>query len=549
MTDKQAGVGAPVAVLHAAVAPDARIDEQDVLVEVKTVSESLRRLGYEPVALATTLDLEATAQALRDLRPSLVVNLVESIGGRDRLQSLAPLLLEAMQLPYTGCGSIAAVQTGSKLAAKRLMRRAGIPTPPWAELAGRAASRDVAVLSGPLRYPALLKSAWDHASFGLEEVYASAAELEEALRRRRRRDAGTELPPVEELFAETYVEGREFNLSLLEGEGGKDGVEVLPAAEMRFVDYPEGKPRIVGYAAKWEAGSFEFTHTLRCFDFDGEDESLVAHLAELARRCWGLFELSGYARVDFRVDSGGGAWVLEVNTNPCLSPDAGLAAAAERGGLSYDALVGRLVRAALERAGCRGNGTLRPGVQKPRSASPAHSASPPRQVSEGTPAVRVRMREEVIPEDVEAVWSITASSGFFSDAEIQLAAELVQERLERGESSGYHFLFAEPVRGARRMLGYSCYGPIPCTGGSYDLYWIAVDAEGRGRGLGTELLRHSEERILRLGGRRIYVETSSRSQYEPTRGFYAGRGYRVETVLADFYAPGDGKVIFVKELR
>jgi D-alanine-D-alanine ligase len=544
MTDRGSDVGGPVAVLHGAVAPDARKDEQDVLVQVRAVSDSLKRLGFEPSAVALDLDLQAAADSLRSLRPRLVFNLVESIGGRDRLQTLAPLLLESLHLPYTGCSSTAMASSGTKLSAKGLLRRAGLPTPPW------AVPVEISAGTACIEYPALLKSVWDHASFGLEEVYESAPQLARALERRWTRSGRSDLPPAEELFAESYVEGREFNLSLLEAE---DGVETLPPAEMRFVDYPEGKPRIVGYAAKWDEGSFEYNHTVRSFDFDTPDETLLGRLAELARRCWELFELSGYARVDFRVDAGGRAWILEVNANPCLSPDAGFVAAAERAGFHYDEVVGRLVRTALRRGETAGSPQYAPAQDalSPDRASDSPATAQlvePAQTPPEKPPKTV-LRERVQPGDVDAVRAIVVSSGFFSESEIQLATELVQERLERGEASGYHFLFADSADRPGEPVGYTCFGPIPCTSASYDLYWIAIRGSGRGHGLGTELLRQSEQRIRRLGGRRIYVETSSRPQYAPTRGFYASRGYRVETVLADFYSPGDGKVIFVKELE
>jgi D-alanine-D-alanine ligase len=137
-------------------------------------------------------------------------------------------------------------------------------------------------------------------------------------------------------FAEAFVAGRELNLSLLAGE-------VLPPAEIDFAAYPEGKPRIVGWAAKWDEGSFEYHHTPRRFDFPAADEALLAELAHLARACWRLFALAGYARVDFRVDGGGRPHILEVNTNPCLSPDAGFAAAVERAGLAYETAIARIV--------------------------------------------------------------------------------------------------------------------------------------------------------------------------------------------------------------
>ncbi len=160
-------------------------------------------------------------------------------------------------------------------------------------------------------------------------------------------------------------------------------------------------------------------------------------------------------------------------------------------------------------------------------------------------AEKIRMREEVRPSDAKQVRVITESTGFFYPDEIDTAVELVQERLERGMKSGYHFLFADQ---GERPVGYTSFGQIACTRSSWDLYWIAVHADMRGKGLGTTLLEESERRIAARGGTRVYIETSSRSQYDPTRAFYLARGYHEEARLPDYYAPGDAKVIYVKEL-
>lgn len=134
---------------------------------------------------------------------------------------------------------------------------------------------------------------------------------------------------------------------------------------------------------------------------------------------------------------------------------------------------------------------------------------------------------------------------FFSTEEVAVAGELMTERLLRGPASGYEFLVAgEPGE----PLAYSCYGPIPATRGRYDLYWIAVAPRLRGRGLGRELLRATEDAIVREGGVRIYAQTSSRPAYAPTRAFYAAMGYRLAATLEDYYRPGDGQCIFVRDL-
>ena len=155
------------------------------------------------------------------------------------------------------------------------------------------------------------------------------------------------------------------------------------------------------------------------------------------------------------------------------------------------------------------------------------------------------LREQVRPSDRQEVRSILESSGFFYPAEVEVAVELVEERLAKGEASGYFFLFADGPQGT---LGYACFGPIALTRASYDLFWIAVRQDHRRRGLGRQLLAASERAIRGRGGRRVYVETSSRPQYEPTRQFYMRCGYRVEAVLEEFYGPGDGKIVFVKVL-
>lgn len=155
------------------------------------------------------------------------------------------------------------------------------------------------------------------------------------------------------------------------------------------------------------------------------------------------------------------------------------------------------------------------------------------------------LRTEPQPADRERVREIVTATDFFRAEEIDVAVELVDERLERGAASDYCFVFADE-RGV--TLGYSCFGPIPLTVASWDLYWIAVDPARQGRGLGRRLLAASEDEIRRRGGTRVYVDTSTRDQYTPTRAFYEHCGYDLAARLADFYAPGDGKAVYCKVL-
>ena len=149
-------------------------------------------------------------------------------------------------------------------------------------------------------------------------------------------------------------------------------------------------------------------------------------------------------------------------------------------------------------------------------------------------------------DDPEKVRAIVEATGFFSDEEVEISVELVRERLSRGIESGYYFLFAENNKG--KLVGYTCYGPVAGTKSSFDLYWIVVDNDCQGYGTGKLLNSKTEDLVREMGGTRIYAETSSREQYEQTRAFYRKAGYHEIAYLEDFYAPDDGKIIFVKKV-
>jgi GNAT superfamily N-acetyltransferase len=157
----------------------------------------------------------------------------------------------------------------------------------------------------------------------------------------------------------------------------------------------------------------------------------------------------------------------------------------------------------------------------------------------------VGFRTTVMENDVKTVRAITDSTGFFYPEEVDTAVELVEDRLLKGPRCGYHFLFAEQ---GGRVVGFTSYGPIACTKESWDLYWIVVAGDYRGKGLGTQLLERTETAISGLGGTRVYIETSARPLYTPTRAFYLARGYAQVAELEDFYGPGDAKAMYLKVL-
>ncbi len=334
-----------VAVVHNAVAADSPPDERDVLSQVSAVQDALEALGHEAWPLPCSLDLESVRVRLEAERPDLVFNLVESLNGKGRLIHLFPAMLDSAGFPYTGSKTEAIWLTSHKVMAKERLAAAGLPTPYWvgpdpAELP--PIHRPQKNING-LRQTWIVKSLWEHASVGLEGASiidaASEGRVLDELRLRSPLLGGA-------CFGEVFIEGREFNLSVL---AGPDGPQVLPPAEILFEGYGS-RPRIVGYRAKWQEDSYEYSHTPRRFDFGPDDLFLLSDLKDIAARCWQLFALKGYARIDFRVDEKGRPFILEINANPCLSPDAGFAAATARQGMTIPQTIERILEDAT---GCR----------------------------------------------------------------------------------------------------------------------------------------------------------------------------------------------------
>jgi len=155
------------------------------------------------------------------------------------------------------------------------------------------------------------------------------------------------------------------------------------------------------------------------------------------------------------------------------------------------------------------------------------------------------LRDVATEADRNSVLSLVVATGVFREPEIPVAIEVLDARLQKGPASGYEFLFAD-VAGS--SIGYACYGYNEMTESSWELYWIAVDPRSQGQGVGRMLMDEVHARVAAAGGRRICLDTSSRADYEPTRRFYLGNGYRIVAQLEDYYGPGDAKVIFQRDL-
>jgi D-alanine-D-alanine ligase len=305
----------------------------DDALEAVSVAGALEGLGFTTKIIEVALDL-ASIETLHSLRPLLVFNLVDAINCDSRLAPLVPVRLDALGIAYTGCRTSALFQTLSKVGTKLRLAHAGLPTPEW--------STDGTGLNRTARV--IVKALWEHGSLGLDATSVlRCADASQIVTART-------LHLKTEHFVEAYIEGREFHLALLDRISA---VEVLPIAEILFGGLGVHAPKIFGYDAKWTPDSSVYIGTLRRFGLEQDEPQLAKTLKRLALACWTLFRLSGYARVDFRVDPTGAPFIIDVNPNPYLTPDTEDAAAAAEAGLSYQDLVGAIVESSLSASKAR----------------------------------------------------------------------------------------------------------------------------------------------------------------------------------------------------
>jgi D-alanine-D-alanine ligase len=293
-------------------------------------------MGHEVQCVAFSLDMGSAAGTLRRLAPDVVFNLVESVGGSARLAHLAPALLEHLGLIFTGSGSQAMYLTTGKILAKQMLALRDLPTPSW---------RNESSTDPEPGRTFIIKSVWEHASLGLDDEavisYPKSGALAASI-------AGRAVEYGGEWFAEEFIWGREFSVAML---GNGDGFQVLHPAEILFRGFG-AKPAVVGYKAKWDVESPEYEGTPRTFLFPDSDSFLLESLRRMTAQCIRLFGLAGYARVDFRVDQEGRPYIIDINANPCIAPDAGFAAALEHSDIEYSDAIDSIVKNAISGARC-----------------------------------------------------------------------------------------------------------------------------------------------------------------------------------------------------
>jgi len=309
-------------------------DSEDVLNEISVVVNALRDMGYQYITYGVSSrreDIINLIIRLMDYSPTVIFNIVEDV----KLSAPVTAVFEIMGFSYTGSPHESISITTNKAATKAMLIGNNILTPRWMVF------KQQTPMNYAYPFPVILKPIYEDASVGIGDgsVISEMSKLMEKLDYMLNRYQ-------QPILVEEYIDGREFNVSLLEDLDGEP--EVLPVAEVVFSDWPEDKPKIVGYSAKWDNSSFEFNNTHRRFN---PQDAPLKMIKDLSIKCWNIFNLKGYARLDMRMDKNGNLYIVEINANPCISPDAGFMASAREASYSANDVIERLLLSAMSASG------------------------------------------------------------------------------------------------------------------------------------------------------------------------------------------------------
>ena len=300
-------------------------DELDVLDQVEFIEKHLKELEIDVYRKGITSSFMKEIEELSGEKPDFVFNLVESINNKGELSYFIPALLNLNGIPYSGNSLEAIFTTTSKILTSRRLRTAGISNPK-----AFSPSQHHLLIPGN-KY--IVKPVWEDGSLGITEESVFIFNNNGVAERLKALDDT-------HWFIEDFVDGREFNISVLSGEKGP---QIMPPAEIVFKNYTGNKPKIVDFKAKWEMESFEYVNTVREFPGTDLNPVLKEKLMSTALRCWHVFGLKGYARVDMRTDENENPFVIEINANPCISPDGGFVAATKEAGLQFNEVLHRII--------------------------------------------------------------------------------------------------------------------------------------------------------------------------------------------------------------
>jgi D-alanine-D-alanine ligase len=307
---------------------DGTEDAQDTMVQVSSINDALISSGYQTNIIYFDQNLKLLSNEIKKFSPDIIFNLVED----ENDIYYPPIVSENLDIKYTGADAGLILLTHNKIKLKKFLnnfKNSFFEIPSHIHLKEnnlRTECRKV-----------IIKPVAKHGSFGIDsESVCENFEHDDIVKilKKKQVDEGIEF------FAEEYIEGREFNIGILNNE-------ILPFAEIIFKDFAENKPKIIDYKAKWISDSFEFNSTPREFNFL-DDNDLTKRLKAASLELIRLLNINRFIRFDFRVVNNGMPYIVDINTNPCLSYDGGFFAACKEKGLSYSDMIEMILKEAYE---------------------------------------------------------------------------------------------------------------------------------------------------------------------------------------------------------
>jgi D-alanine-D-alanine ligase len=495
-----------------------------VMDQVNAVANSLEKLGIEFEVMPVE-NLRHLAEILINRSEKLIFNLMEEFAGSIREACLVPALCESFGTGCTGNGTEALFLSQDKARAKAILIAEGLPCPAGVSIKpGHSLPAD-----DMEKGMYIIKPACCDASEGIE--IDSVVTIPSVA-------ANERIKLIHEKFAqdaivEQYIPSRELNVSAIETT---TGVRVLPLAEIDFSAFSKKQLKLVDYQAKWIKDSFGYNNTPRIIPAT-LDEAIANQVRSLAIQAWQALGCSGYARVDFRLDEEDCPFVLEVNPNPDISPDAGFAAALNAAEIPYEQFVLMMLENAIHRR--NEPGLVARGSSLEDSSHETRDTSP---INLMNPQITIRLADR---NDEAAVLDIIERTDFFRPVEIDIAWEVFVEAAQAKEGCTYQSYVSEIDK---KVVGWICFGATPCTLGTFDIYWIAVDPSTQRQGIGRYMLNFAQKIIEKQKGRLMIIETSGTPRYEPTQVFYEKNGFFLAARIPDFYAPEDDKLVYLKTL-
>ncbi len=501
--------------------------------EYEQIASALQSEGYHAWLFNLENDLQKLEYLLQHNRPDVVFNFVESFHDDADLEGAIAGMLDLYGTRYTGSQPFALALCQDKIFTKHILLAHGLPTPRFQVFFEPRVTDPLT-----LDFPLIVKPACEDASGGIDQT--SVVHDRDQLVRKLEQVINEFCPPA---LVEEFIDGPELHVSVW----GNDAPQVLPAIEFDFSALPAGYPPLVSYAIKWNPleESYHRVHTRCPAELPLEIQRQVE---EIAKRAYEASWCRDYARLDIRLRENQ-AYILEVNPNPDLTPGVSFMDSAERAGYSFAATLARIVEMA------RGRDVYPTVPQTSREATESSishvdlaASSEKISAEEGGPVGPTRLLSSasearpVRDSDRYPLHALISRIDIFSASEKSVACELVDLSMD-APHTGYATSVAVTHGDISAFINF---GSASLASGVYEIYWIAVDPRFRRQGLGRILIEECIRDVQRRNGRMLLLETSQHQRYAATRNFYSAVGFRPESYIRDYYAPGEDLVVYGK---